>query len=53
MCIYAVYRQYCDENIKPIMSRMDHLFRSLLLTKFFKKGWGKPEDLKRLVKKSL
>lgn len=30
------------------MSRLDHLYRSLLLTKFFTKGWGKPENLKRL-----
>ena len=29
------------------MSRLDHLYRSLLLTKFFTKGWGKPENLKR------
>ncbi|XP_025084839.1 LOW QUALITY PROTEIN: protein ABHD18-like [Pomacea canaliculata] len=30
------------------MSRLDHLYRRLLLTKFFTKGWGKPENLKRL-----
>jgi len=30
-----------------MMSRLDHLYRSLLLTKFFTKGWGKPENLKR------
>jgi len=29
------------------MSRLDYLYRSLLLTKFFTKGWGKPENLKR------
>ncbi|XP_059153119.1 protein ABHD18-like isoform X1 [Physella acuta] len=30
------------------MSRLDQLYRSLLLTKFFTHGWGKPENLKRL-----
>lgn len=30
------------------MSRLDQLYRSLLLTKFFTKGWGNPENLKRL-----
>lgn len=29
-------------------SRLDGLYRSLLLTKFFSKGWGKPENLERL-----
>ncbi|XP_055644975.1 protein ABHD18 isoform X2 [Toxorhynchites rutilus septentrionalis] len=29
-------------------SRLDGLYRSLLLTKFFCKGWGKPENLERL-----
>ncbi|KAK7496534.1 hypothetical protein BaRGS_00012186 [Batillaria attramentaria] len=30
------------------MSRLDQLYRRLLLTKFFTKGWGKPDSLKRL-----
>lgn len=30
------------------MSRLDQLYRRLLLTKFFTKGWGKPDNLKRL-----
>ncbi|ETN58789.1 hypothetical protein AND_009626 [Anopheles darlingi] len=29
-------------------SRLDGLYRSLLLTKFFCKGWGKPENIERL-----
>ena len=29
-------------------SRTDRIYRSILLTKFFTKGWGKPESLKRL-----
>uniref|UniRef100_U5EXN2 Protein ABHD18 n=1 Tax=Corethrella appendiculata TaxID=1370023 RepID=U5EXN2_9DIPT len=29
-------------------SRLDAIYRSLLLTKFFTKGWGKPENLERL-----
>ncbi|XP_058062145.1 protein ABHD18 [Anopheles bellator] len=29
-------------------SRLDGLYRSLLLTKFFSKGWGKPENIERL-----
>uniref|UniRef100_A0A0K8TRX4 Protein ABHD18 n=1 Tax=Tabanus bromius TaxID=304241 RepID=A0A0K8TRX4_TABBR len=29
-------------------SRLDGLYRKLLITKFFEKGWGKPENLKRL-----
>lgn len=28
-------------------SRLDAVYRSILLTKFFTKGWGKPENLKR------
>jgi hypothetical protein len=31
-----------------MMSRLDHIYRSLLLTKFFTKGWGNPENLKQL-----
>ncbi|XP_015600599.1 protein ABHD18 isoform X2 [Cephus cinctus] len=30
-------------------SRLDAVYRSILLTKFFTKGWGKPENLKRKV----
>ncbi|GFS17688.1 protein ABHD18 [Elysia marginata] len=30
------------------VSRVDQLYRKLLLTKFFTKGWGKPDNLKRL-----
>ncbi|CAB3220395.1 unnamed protein product [Arctia plantaginis] len=29
-------------------SRLDAVYRSILLTKFFTKGWGKPENLQRL-----
>lgn len=29
-------------------SRLDAVYRSILLTKFFTKGWGKPENLKRI-----
>ncbi|XP_037087853.1 protein ABHD18-like [Pollicipes pollicipes] len=29
-------------------SRTDRIYRSILLTKFFTKGWGKPDSLKRL-----
>ncbi|XP_046431947.1 protein ABHD18 isoform X4 [Neodiprion pinetum] len=29
-------------------SRLDAVYRSLLLTKFFTKGWGKPENLRRI-----
>lgn len=29
------------------VSRLDVLYRRLLLTKLFIQGWGKPEDLKR------
>ncbi|CAK1590324.1 unnamed protein product [Parnassius mnemosyne] len=29
-------------------SRLDAVYRSMLLTKFFTKGWGKPENLRRL-----
>lgn len=28
-------------------SSLDYLYRSLLLTKFFSKGWGRPENLQR------
>ncbi|XP_077983740.1 protein ABHD18-like [Glandiceps talaboti] len=30
------------------MSRLDVLYRSLVLTKFFTRGWGKPDSLKRI-----
>uniref|UniRef100_A0A8C0Y843 Abhydrolase domain containing 18 n=1 Tax=Cyprinus carpio carpio TaxID=630221 RepID=A0A8C0Y843_CYPCA len=30
------------------LSRLDVLYRRLLLTKLFIQGWGKPEDLKRI-----
>lgn len=29
-------------------SRLDSIYRRLLITKFFEKGWGKPENLQRL-----
>lgn len=29
------------------MSRFDQLYRRILITKFFTKGWGKPDNLKR------
>lgn len=29
-------------------SRLDAVYRSILLTKFFTKGWGKPQNLKRI-----
>ncbi|CAH2263562.1 protein ABHD18 isoform X1 [Pararge aegeria] len=29
-------------------SKLDAVYRSMLLTKFFTKGWGKPENLRRL-----
>lgn len=29
-------------------SRLDHVYRKLLLTKFFTKGWGHPDHLKRI-----
>ncbi|XP_075716578.1 protein ABHD18 isoform X1 [Rhinoderma darwinii] len=30
------------------LSKLDVLYRRLLITKFFIRGWGKPEDLKRI-----
>ncbi|KAM5191703.1 protein ABHD18 [Mantella aurantiaca] len=30
------------------LSKLDVLYRRVLLTKFFIRGWGKPEDLKRI-----
>lgn len=29
-------------------SKLDQVYRKMVLTKFFTKGWGKPEDLMRL-----
>nr|CAG4640972.1 EOG090X08BF [Eulimnadia texana] len=29
-------------------SKLDHVYRSLVLSKFFVKGWGKPDNIKRL-----
>ncbi|KAJ8676414.1 hypothetical protein QAD02_012201 [Eretmocerus hayati] len=31
-------------------SRLDAVYRSILLTKFFTKGWGNPENLRRIFK---
>lgn len=31
-------------------SRLDSIYRRMLITKFFEKGWGKPENLQRLFK---
>ena len=31
------------------ISRLDVLYRRLLLTKLFIQGWGKPEDFKRYI----
>ncbi|XP_014204801.1 protein ABHD18 isoform X2 [Copidosoma floridanum] len=31
-------------------SRLDAVYRSILLTKFFTKGWGSPENLRRIFK---
>ncbi|XP_075234970.1 protein ABHD18 isoform X2 [Lycorma delicatula] len=32
------------------INRLDQIYRSILLSKYFVKGWGKPENLKRLFK---
>lgn len=32
----------------PSLSKLDAIYRSIVLAKFFTKGWGKPENLKRL-----
>ena len=31
-------------------SRIDQVYRSVLLTKFFTRGWGSPENLLRIIK---
>jgi hypothetical protein len=31
-------------------SRLDHLYRSILLTKFFTRGWGQPDHLLKIIK---
>ena len=31
------------------ISRLDVLYRRLLLTKLFIQGWGKPDDFKRYI----
>lgn len=31
-----------------MVSRVDQIYRSILLSKFFVRGWGKPENLRRL-----
>lgn len=28
-------------------SRLDKIYRRMLITRFFDKGWGKPENLRR------
>jgi len=32
------------------VSRLDHIYRSVLLTKFFTRGWGKPNHLEQIIK---
>uniref|UniRef100_F6VAA5 Uncharacterized protein n=1 Tax=Ciona intestinalis TaxID=7719 RepID=F6VAA5_CIOIN len=32
------------------MSRVDLIYRRLILTKFYTRGWGKPEEMKKLLK---
>ncbi|KFM73744.1 hypothetical protein X975_15343, partial [Stegodyphus mimosarum] len=32
----------------PSLSKLDAIYRSIMLAKFFTKGWGKPDNLKRL-----
>ncbi|XP_078493728.1 protein ABHD18 [Ciona intestinalis] len=32
------------------MSRLDLIYRRLILTKFYTRGWGKPEEMKKLLK---
>lgn len=31
-----------------MVSRVDQIYRSILLSKFFVRGWGKPENLRRI-----
>ena len=32
------------------LSRLDHIYRSLLLTKFYTRGWGSPDHLQQIIK---
>lgn len=32
----------------PTISRLDQIYRALVLSKFFSKGWGNPENMKKL-----
>ena len=32
------------------LSRLDHIYRSLLLTKFYTRGWGNPRHLEQIIK---
>ena len=34
------------------LSRLDHVYRSLLLTKFYTRGWGEPDHLRQIIKYS-
>lgn len=45
--VAVVWFDWAADTMPP--SRLDGLYRSLLLTKFFCKGWGKPENLERWV----
>jgi len=42
-----VWPSVASEMSSPV-SRLDTVYRSLLLSRFFTKGWGKPEHLKRI-----
>ncbi|KAG1665454.1 Protein ABHD18 [Nymphon striatum] len=36
-------------NSERVMSKFDAIYRSILLSKFFVKGWGKPDNLKKIL----
>ncbi|KAG8505393.1 Protein ABHD18, partial [Galemys pyrenaicus] len=41
-------RPSCPAGVPMGVSKLDVLYRRLLLTKLFIRGWGRPEDLRRL-----
>ncbi|XP_064115948.1 protein ABHD18-like isoform X1 [Macrobrachium nipponense] len=38
----------CSGGLLDMVSRVDQIYRSILLSRFFVRGWGKPENLRRI-----
>lgn len=37
-------------QVEEMGSRLDQVYRSILLTRFYTRGWGRPDTLSRIIK---